>query len=89
VCHLESDCTGRAMVQQDAGFDFHRYRKLLAEANDEPKRSAINVLIDERAKDGLAALRGDRASIGSTKRPFAFCLEAIRLLVELGLREKK
>ena len=45
-----------AMRKQDAGFDFDRYRKLLAEAVDEPKRLAlINLLVDEKAKDSLAA----------------------------------
>ena len=43
------------MNKSDAAFDFDRYRKLLAEANDEPKRLAlINLLIDEKAKDQLA-----------------------------------
>jgi hypothetical protein len=37
-------------------FDYRRYTRLLAEANDEPKRLAlINLLIEERAKDKLAA----------------------------------
>ena len=58
---LELVCAGRAMREQNAEFDFDRYRKLLAEANDEPKRLAlINILIDERAKDRLAALRAER-----------------------------
>jgi hypothetical protein len=36
----------------DSGFDYPRYRKLLAEAVDEPKRLAlIKLLIDERARD--------------------------------------
>src|SRR5260370_31954952 len=51
----------RAMNQSDAGFDFDRYRRLLAEADDEPKRLAlINLLVDEKARDKLAgqALRG-------------------------------
>jgi hypothetical protein len=39
----------------DAGFDHARYRKLLAQANDETKRLAlINLLIEERAQDKLA-----------------------------------
>jgi hypothetical protein len=38
-----------------AGFDYDRYRKLLAEASDEPKRLAlIQLLIEEKAKDRLA-----------------------------------
>lgn len=53
------------MRQQDLGFDYHRYRQLLAEADDEKKRMAlINLLIEERAKDRLAALRAsDRAAM--------------------------
>jgi hypothetical protein len=39
----------------DAGFNFDRYRILLAEADDEPKRLAfINLLIEEKARDRLA-----------------------------------
>lgn len=51
----------------DAGFDFDRYRRLLAEADDEPKRLAfISLLVDEKAKDKLAgqALRGRLAELG-------------------------
>lgn len=45
------------MNQPDLEFDYPRYRKLLAEAVDEPRRLAlINLLIDERARDKLAAL---------------------------------
>ena len=56
------------MREQDAGFDYHRYRQLLAEAVDENKRLAlIALLIEERAKDRLAALRAsDRASMTAT-----------------------
>jgi hypothetical protein len=37
-------------------FDYHRYRQLLADAVDDDKRLAlINLLIEERAKDRLAA----------------------------------
>jgi hypothetical protein len=43
------------MSKQEAGFDYDRYRKLLAEADDEPKRLAfINLLIEEKARDSLA-----------------------------------
>ena len=43
------------MSKPDAGFDYDRYRKLLAEATDEPKRLAlIDMLVDEKAKDSLA-----------------------------------
>jgi len=43
------------MSNADAAYNFDRYRKLLAEANDESKRIAlINLLIQEKAKDRLA-----------------------------------
>ncbi len=53
------------MRKQDAGFDYHRYRKLLAEAVDENKRRAlIDLLIEERAKERLEAQRAsDRAAM--------------------------
>ena len=56
------------MREQDAGFDYDRYRQLLADAVDENKRLAlIALLIEERAKDRLAALRAsDRASMTAT-----------------------
>jgi hypothetical protein len=45
-------------MPDDPRFDYHRYRQLLAEAVDEKKRRAlIDVLIEERAKDRLAAQR--------------------------------
>ena len=45
------------MSKVDAGFDYDRYRKLLAEATDETSRMAlIKLLIDEKAKDRLAGL---------------------------------
>jgi hypothetical protein len=53
------------MRKQDIGFDYHRYRQLLAEAVDETKRlELINILIEERARDRLAAVRAsDRAAM--------------------------
>jgi hypothetical protein len=53
------------MRKQDAAFDYHRYRQLLAEAVDEKKRLAlIDVLIDERAREQLEAQRAsDRAAM--------------------------
>jgi len=53
------------MRMQDVGFDYHRYRQLLADAVDEDKRIAlINILIEERAKDHLAAeIASDRAAM--------------------------
>jgi len=48
------------MSRLDAGFDFHRYQKLLAEAVDEPKRLAlIALLVEEGAKGKLAAQRSN------------------------------
>jgi hypothetical protein len=56
------------MRKQDAGFDYHRYRRLLAEAVDEKTRLAfIDLLIEERAKERLEAQRAsDRASMTAT-----------------------
>jgi hypothetical protein len=56
------------MRKQDAGFDFHRYQQLLAEAVDEKKRLAlIDLLIEERARDRLEAQRAaDRAAMTAT-----------------------
>ena len=46
------------MRKQDAGFNYPRYRQLLADAVDEQKRlELINILIEERARDRLAAER--------------------------------
>jgi hypothetical protein len=53
------------MREQDTGFDYRRYRQLLAEAVDEKKRRAlIDLLIEERAKERLEAQRAsDRAAM--------------------------
>ena len=53
------------MRKQDFGFDFHRYHRLLREADDEAKRLAlIDLLIEEKARDRLAAQRAsDRAAM--------------------------
>lgn len=46
------------MSGQDIDFDYGRYRQLLADAVDEPKRLAlIDTLIQDRAMDLLAAAR--------------------------------
>ena len=58
------------MAETDAGFNYDRYRKLLAEADDEPKRLAfINILIEEKARDSLArqSLRARLAGMGLAK----------------------
>jgi len=53
------------MRKQDISFDYHRYRQLLADATDDDKRLAlINILIEERARDRLAAqIASDRAAM--------------------------
>jgi hypothetical protein len=53
------------MRQQDGGYDYQRYRQLLAEADNETKRLAlIELLIEEKARDRLAAERAsDRAAM--------------------------
>lgn len=54
------------MSGADTAYNFDRYRKLLAEAVDEPKRLAfINLLIEEKAKNRLAnhILRGRLAGL--------------------------
>lgn len=44
------------MTKMDQGFDYRRYRTLLAEAADEPSRLAlIDLLIEERARERLKA----------------------------------
>jgi hypothetical protein len=56
------------MRKQDMGFDFHRYRDLLAEAVDDSKRLAlIDLLIEERARERLEVQRAsDRAAMTAT-----------------------
>ena len=53
---------------QDAGYDFDRYRRLLAEAVDEKKRLAfIDLLVEEGARDRLEAQRlADRKAMTAT-----------------------
>ena len=62
-----------AVSGADAAFNFDRYRKLLAEADDEPKRLAfINLLIEEKARERLAnhMLRGRLSGLDKTETPF-------------------
>jgi hypothetical protein len=62
------------MDKPDSGFDYDRYRKLLAEATDEPKRLAlISLLIEERAKDKLSeqALHEQLSRLGLSPKPQA------------------
>ncbi|WP_456618996.1 hypothetical protein [Bradyrhizobium sp. P5_C12] len=51
--------------QNNIGFDYHRYHRLLTEADDEDKRLAlIELLIEEKARDRLAEQRAsDRAAM--------------------------
>lgn len=59
----------------DPGFDIDRYRRLLAEANDEASRLAlIDLLIEENARDRLAAADAHRQAMQQA--------EAIRRLIE-------
>lgn len=53
------------MSKEDAGYDYTRYRKLLAEARDENKRlELIDLLIREKARDRLQAQRmSDRVAM--------------------------
>lgn len=68
------------MSKQEAGYDYHRYKQLLAEAVDETKRlELIDQLIKEKARDRLEAQRtSDRVAmtavtvakiLGPTARP--------------------
>jgi hypothetical protein len=56
---------GRTVTKQEAGYDYTRYLKLLAEAVDEPRRlELIDLLIRERARDRLEAQRtSDRVAM--------------------------
>jgi hypothetical protein len=53
------------MAKEEAGYDYARYRKLLAEAVDEPSRlELIDLLIRENARDRLEAQRAsDRVAM--------------------------
>jgi hypothetical protein len=52
-------------MSKDAGYDYTRYRQLLAEAVDEKKRvELIDMLIKEKARDRLEAQRmSDRVAM--------------------------
>jgi hypothetical protein len=71
---LRGDSGGVNMNKPNPGFDYDRYRKLLAEANDEPKRVAlIELLVVDGARAKLAAQRlrvgGERISGLPNKQP--------------------
>ncbi len=60
------------MGKPDPGFDYDRYRKLLAEAVDEKKRLAlIDLMVDEKAKQKLSeqTVREQLAGMGLTAKP--------------------
>jgi hypothetical protein len=55
------------MNSLDTGYHYDRYRNLLAEADDQPKRLAfISLLIEEKARDRLAehSLRARLSGMG-------------------------
>jgi hypothetical protein len=72
------DLPGQDLPKRDPGFDYHRYHRLLTEADDENKRLAlIELLIEEKARDRLAAQRAsDRAAM--TAQTIATVLRAGR-----------
>ena len=53
------------MADQETGYDYFRYKQLLAEAVDETKRlKLIDIMIEENARERLEAQRmSDRAAI--------------------------
>jgi hypothetical protein len=53
------------MSKQDAGYDYHRYKELLAEATDDAKRlELIDLMLKEGARDRLEAQRtSDRVAM--------------------------
>jgi hypothetical protein len=53
------------MSKQESGYDYHRYRNLLAEAVDDDRRlELIDLLIKEKARDRLEAQRtSDRVAM--------------------------
>lgn len=58
------------MSDEDTAYNFDRYRRLLAEANNETKRLAfIKLLIEERARDRLIShtLRGRISGLDKTE----------------------
>ena len=53
------------MSKPEAGYDYHRYKRLLAEATDDAKRlELIDLMIKECARDRLEAQRtSDRVAM--------------------------
>ena len=60
-----SACAGRAMDKQETGYDYIRYKQLLAEAVDETRRlELIETMIRENARDRLETQRAaDRVAM--------------------------
>ncbi|MEH2517592.1 hypothetical protein V1279_003165 [Bradyrhizobium sp. AZCC 1610] len=60
-----SACAGRAVDKQETGYDYVRYKQLLAQADDETKRlELIEIMIREKARDRLEAQRiADRVAM--------------------------
>jgi hypothetical protein len=61
-----------AMSGADTAYNYDRYRKLLADADDEAKRLAfIELLIEERARDRLAqhTLRARLSTFAKAEKP--------------------
>jgi hypothetical protein len=74
----KTDTTRADTTKQGSGFDYDRYYRLLREADGESKRLAlIELLIEEKARDRLAAQRAsDRAAM--TAQTIATVLRAGR-----------
>jgi hypothetical protein len=70
-------------MSKDAGYDYTRYRQLLADAVDEKKRiELIDMLIKERARDRLEAQRmSDRVAMTQAT--------VSNILGPLGRRERR
>jgi hypothetical protein len=78
------------MSKSDPRFDYHHYRKLLAEATDEPKRLAlIDLLIQEGARDKLAQeVTRENAFNSQAERVLRLEAEVISRLVGLKAKGK-
>jgi hypothetical protein len=77
------------MARSDPGFDYHHYRRLLADATDEPKRLAlIDLMIQDGARDKLAQhIARENAFNDPAERFSQLEAEVIRHLE--GLRAKR
>ena len=61
----EQETSKQDSGKQEASYDYHRYKQLLAEAVDETKRlELIEIMIREKARDRLEAQRiADRVAM--------------------------